>query len=54
MDYNNGKVHFLMMQRIKELRLRYYVSADMTVMIRWNGVWTPYGEVMVKDSRLKV
>lgn len=52
-DYKNAKNQFTMMQVLKDQRQRYYVAADLTVMVRYNNKWTPYHEVMEKDCKLK-
>ncbi len=54
MDYKDGGTMFKIMQIIKDLRLRYYLSDDCTVMTFWNGGWKAWHEVMVMDKRLEV
>jgi len=40
------------LKKIQELRMVYYINADGIVLLRWNGVWTEYHKVALKDERL--
>lgn len=52
-NYKDSRNQFRMMQVLKEQRQRYYVAADLTVMVRYNNKWVPYHEAMEKDCKLK-
>ena len=40
------------LKKVQELCMVYYISANGTVLLRWDGVWTEYHKVALKDSRL--
>lgn len=52
--YKLGWLLAAMLRKLMELRLRYFVSADGTVLTYWNGGWSPYHEVAEIDTRMKV
>ena len=44
--YDDGKVLFKLLVKMKELNLRYYINAFGVILTYWQGGWSPYHEVM--------
>lgn len=53
-DHKDGKIKFKIMQKIRELRLRWYEDCDGVVRTYWQGGWATWDEVMKYDKRLEV
>ena len=51
--YKDGKVFQEMMNKIQETKDQFYVDSSQTVLVRSNGKWVPYLDLMKMDKRLQ-
>ena len=51
--YKDGNVFQEMMNKIQETKDQFYVDSSQTVLVRSNGKWVPYLDLMKMDKRLQ-